>query len=73
MSTNIRTSSRLIVYKELKPVKGIRYSRMHLRRLMMADQFPQAVRVSDHYIAWYEHELDAWIAEKAAARAGGRS
>jgi prophage regulatory protein len=60
---------RLIIFQELRSVKGIAYSRMQLSRLMKAGIFPQAIRLSSSRIAWVEAEVDAWIAAKAEARA----
>jgi prophage regulatory protein len=59
---------RLITYKQLKPEKGIPFSRTHLSRLMKAKKFPQQVQVSDNTVAWFEDEIDDHVAEKAAAR-----
>jgi prophage regulatory protein len=61
--------SRLIIYPELRSVKGIAYSRMQLARLMKERKFPQSVRVSSSRIAWYESEIDAWIAAKERGKA----
>jgi prophage regulatory protein len=59
---------KLIDYKDLRPVKGIAYSRDHLRRKWKANEFPRPISISAHRIAWIEAELDAWLAAKAQAR-----
>ncbi len=48
-------------------------SRTHIYRLMDAGKFPQAVQITDHRVAWWLSEIDAWtqarprrITEKAA-------
>ena len=68
---------RLIIFKELGPVKGIRYSRDHLRAKVKATEFPAPIPLSDGRIAWIEAEVDAWIERRAALRdphpAGGLS
>ena len=63
-----RTNVRLIVHRELKPRKGIDYSRVHLSRLMAAGKFPQKIKLSGGRIAWLESEIDNWILEKARER-----
>jgi prophage regulatory protein len=60
---------KFITYAELKPVKGIGYTRRHLRDLVRDGKFPKPVELSAARIAWVEDEIDAWQAAKAAARA----
>jgi predicted DNA-binding transcriptional regulator AlpA len=55
-------TSRLLTFPELLALKGIRYSRVSLTRLMRERRFPQSVRVSNARIAWWEHEIDAHLA-----------
>ena len=57
---------RLLSYRQLVEEKGLRYSRTHLRRLMYDPNyahlgFPKCVEVSPGRIAWYEHEIDAYL------------
>jgi prophage regulatory protein len=56
------TKTLLITFPELRTLKGIRYSRISLWRLMAKGEFPQSVRVSSSRIAWRESEVDAWLA-----------
>jgi predicted DNA-binding transcriptional regulator AlpA len=63
----------LIVFVELKPKKGIDYSRDHLRRKWKAGEFPAPVSISDRRIAWIESEVDDWIAARIAKRDAGKA
>ena len=44
------------------------YSRMHMSRLEKAGKFPKRVHVGENRIGWFEHEIDAWLLERAALR-----
>jgi prophage regulatory protein len=59
---------RLISFKELKPQKGIPYSRDHLRVLTKENKFPPPLALSEKSIAWLESDIDAWIEARAALR-----
>jgi prophage regulatory protein len=64
------TGLRLLSYRELK-VRGIPYSRSHLRRLEALGQFPRHMTLGEGLgalIAWAEHEVDEWIAARMARR-----
>jgi prophage regulatory protein len=66
----LATGLRLVSYPQLKS-RGIPYSRSHLRRLEASGQFPRHVTLGEGLgalIAWPEHEVDGWIAEKMARR-----
>jgi prophage regulatory protein len=63
---------KLIDFKQLKPEKGIPYSRDHLRRRCKAGTFPMPIKLSDRRIAWIEAEVDAFVADQVAARAAER-
>lgn len=62
---------KLITFDQLGPLKGIRYSRDHLRRKCKAGEFPKPVQVSDSRIAWVDQEIDEFIAERLAERDAG--
>ncbi len=66
---------RLITYKELRPLKGIPFSREHLRRLEADGKFPKRVRLAEggDYYGYVEKEIDEYLAARAAAREGGRA
>jgi prophage regulatory protein len=64
------TSLKLLSYPQLK-LRGIPYSRSHLRRLEAAGQFPRRVTLGEGVrplIGWVEHEIENWIADKMARR-----
>jgi len=63
-----KKQSRILTYAELKPVKGINFSRQHLARLEKAGKFPHRIQVSPARIGWVEFEVDAWLQSKAEAR-----
>ena len=44
------------------------YSRMHISRLEKAGDFCKRVRVGENRVGWFEHEIDAWLLERAALR-----
>ena len=62
------TPVRLLTPAQLRP-KGITAKLDHLRRLWKAGQFPEPIHLSPRKLAWYEAEIDAWIASRARARA----
>ncbi len=59
---------RVIGYDQLKPEKGIPYTRDHLRRLVKAGRFPKPIRLGESRIAWIESEVDEYLKARAAAR-----
>jgi prophage regulatory protein len=40
----------------------------HMDRLEAAGQFPKKVRLGANSVGWFEHELDEWLAARAAER-----
>jgi predicted DNA-binding transcriptional regulator AlpA len=64
-----RRGQELISFDELHLLYGIRLSRVQIKRLVAAKQFPQPVRLSSQRIAFVRAEIEAWIAERLAARA----
>jgi len=53
--------SRLLSRPDLKDLKGINYSDVHLRRLIAAQKFPRALKASGSTRGmnfWFEHEID---------------
>jgi prophage regulatory protein len=63
----IKKQSRWLSYKELKPLKGISYSRIHLKRLEDAGKFPKRIECGAR-VYWCEHEVDEWKQRQADAR-----
>jgi len=59
---------RLLSYDELKPQKGIGYSKSHIWRLEKEHKFPRRVPIGESRHGWIEDEIDNWIAERAASR-----
>ena len=59
---------KFLTYRELKLIKGIPYCRVHLRRMMRAGTFPQAVQLGPNSAAWVEEEVDRWSEERASER-----
>lgn len=54
---------------------GVRYSRVHLRRLTAKGRFPAPIQLSDNRIAWRLTDLERWLASRAAppwATPGGK-
>jgi prophage regulatory protein len=59
---------KLLCYEDLKPVKGIGYSKVQLWRLEKLNDFPKRVRLGRGRHGWAEHEVDAWIAARIHLR-----
>src|SRR6476646_1832850 len=55
-------------YGDLKPRKGITFSRQHIRRLQKALKFPLSVTFGDNTEVFIEEEIDGWSAERIAER-----
>jgi prophage regulatory protein len=52
---------KLLSYDDLQ-ARGIRFSRVHLRRLERAGLFPMRVTIgSGNCISWFEHEVDQYL------------
>jgi predicted DNA-binding transcriptional regulator AlpA len=61
---------RLLSYDDLRPEKGIAYSRTQLWRLEKRSAFPRRVPLAGRNgrHGWVEHEIDEWIASRIALR-----
>ena len=59
---------RLLSYDELRPLKGIRYSKVHLWRSEREQKFPKRVPLGESRHGWIESEIDDWLLERAASR-----
>lgn len=59
---------RIIVYRELKPRKGIPYTRTHVRRLEAVGRFPRSFRLGANTKVWDEDEIDRHLDALRAAR-----
>jgi predicted DNA-binding transcriptional regulator AlpA len=60
---------KFLTFDELKSVKGIPYTRRHIRNLTITGEFPEPVTLGEGRIAWVEAEIDDWQEKKASARA----
>jgi prophage regulatory protein len=59
---------KLLAYDDLKPAKGIAYSKVSLWRLEKRGEFPKRVPLGRGRHGWAEHEIDEWISSRIAAR-----
>ena len=66
---------RIITFKELKTLKGIPFSREHIRRLEADGKFPKRVRLAPggDYYGYVEKEIDEYLFARAADRVNGRA
>ncbi len=55
-------------YRDLKPIKGITFTRQHIKRLQKAARFPLSVPFGDNTEVFIDEELDQWLAERIAER-----
>jgi predicted DNA-binding transcriptional regulator AlpA len=60
---------KFLTFEELKAVKGIPYTRRHIRNLTITGEFPEPVTLGESRICWVESEIDEWMAKKESARA----
>jgi prophage regulatory protein len=59
---------RLLSYDELRPQKGIPYSKVHLWRLEREGKFPKRVPLGQSRHGWVDTEIDDWLVAHAASR-----
>ncbi len=59
---------KLLSYDELRPAKGIPYSKVHIWRLEKEGRFPKRVPLGASRHGWIETEIDDWITERMASR-----
>ena len=59
---------KIIRFRDLEPMKGIPWSRVHIARLVKAGRFPLHINIGDATIGWVEAEVDEWLAERVAER-----
>jgi prophage regulatory protein len=50
--------------------RGIPWTRQHVRRQEHRGKFPKRVQLGDNTVGWVEQEIDEWIANRLAERAG---
>lgn len=59
---------RVLSASELKSVKGIKFSRQHIHRLVVAGRFPKPIKIGENTNAWLETEIDEYLSGCIAAR-----
>ncbi|MDI1309397.1 MAG: AlpA family phage regulatory protein [Methylotenera sp.] len=42
-------------------------SKTHIYRLISQGKFPKPTHLSERVSVWFEHDIDAWLADKFAA------
>jgi predicted DNA-binding transcriptional regulator AlpA len=55
---------RVISFAQLKPEKGVPFTRRWLARMIGEGTFPKPVRLSARRIAWREEDVDRWIEQR---------
>jgi prophage regulatory protein len=59
---------RVLLQRDLKPVKGISLSRSRIHELVKKKEFPAPFKLGEGWNAWFEHEIDEWLLERAKSR-----
>jgi prophage regulatory protein len=59
---------RVLIYEDLRPAKGIGYSKVQLWRLEKQGRFPKRITLGQNRYGWAEHEIDAWLESRIRAR-----
>lgn len=59
---------KVLSYRELRPQKGIAYSRAHLGRLIDERKFPAPIKLGENRVAFVESEIDEWIEARMRER-----
>ena len=58
---------KMLCFGDLKPQKGLPYSRAHYYRLIESGSFPKPIKFGNR-VAFLEPEIDAWIAARITER-----
>jgi predicted DNA-binding transcriptional regulator AlpA len=58
---------RALTFEQLKPEKGVPYTRQWLSQLEKDGEFPRRFRVGQR-VLWLEDEIDRWLEQHAAQR-----
>jgi prophage regulatory protein len=56
----------LLTFQELKPRKGIPYTRQHLARLEKVGAFPSRRQLGANRVVWIESEIDEFLRKMPA-------
>jgi prophage regulatory protein len=59
---------KVLSYPQLKPEKGIPYSRQWIRKLVIAGCFPAPIDIGPARKGFVESEVDAWLEKAKHAR-----
>ena len=59
---------RILSFDELRTLKGVPYSKVHLWRLEREGKFPKRVPLGASRHGWLESEIDDWLLERMASR-----
>jgi hypothetical protein len=51
------------------PEYGIRFTRVHLLRLMRANQFPLSHQITKNRVAWLRSDIERFLASRPLSRA----
>ena len=63
-----RHAMKILNYDDLKTLKGIPYSKVHLWRLERHGKFPKRVPLGQSRHGWLDSEIDEWITSRMAKR-----
>ena len=58
-----REHQRILSYSNLQELKGIRFSRQWIRKLIAAGKFPRSIKVGEATTGFLETEIDEWISD----------
>lgn len=61
---------KVLSYPDLKELKGIRFSRQWLAKLVAEGKFPAPVKLGAATNGYLESEIDGWLKARAAEREG---
>jgi prophage regulatory protein len=62
---------KVLTYDDLKPQKGISYSKVQIWRLEKKNKFPKRIQLGPSRHGWLDSEIDQWIMDRAAERDSG--
>ena len=62
------TPMKILSYDDLKPKKGISYSKVQLWRLERQNKFPKRVPLGPGRHGWLDSEIDEWIMTRVSER-----
>src|SRR5688500_11903425 len=72
MASNVR----ILLYEDLRPAKGVKYSRQWIGELERAGRWPQRVALGGgtggHQVGWFEHEIDEFLLSLPRGSSKGR-